>query len=62
MKMPLCFFLSRLLIDQRKINVAKNYFYSSVIKVEMEKENRSFPISLKYTTNTNIAMRTTIDD
>ena len=29
MKVPPCFFLSRLLIDRCKINIIKNYFYSS---------------------------------
>ena len=32
-----------------------------IAKVKMEKGNRSFPISFKYTTNTSIAMRAIID-
>ena len=33
-----------------------------IAKVKMENGNISFPISFEYTTNTNIAMRATIDD
>ena len=33
-----------------------------IAKVKLENGNISFPISFEYTTNTNIAMRATIDD
>ena len=39
----------------------KNNKRQEIAKVKMEKGNRSFPISFKYTTNTSIAMRAIID-